>query len=261
MAGDGPLAQAQQWLVRALGTGGAARCQLGKPGFALPELDGLRPVRLPGGNLLLRGGSSDALSIHVTPGGMENLVICEGFGHGALDMSIAGSGNVVILCRTSKFQGRIGVAGSDHLFFWGRGATCNDGNFVLGAGGKGTTVAFGEDCMLSQRVGVRSADSHGVFDLATLQAMNPEADILVGPHVWLGNGSSLLKGIEIGMGTIVGAGAIVTADLGPYSLCVGTPARVLRRGVSWTRNAVATEAEKQQILAAFERWGGVPPAA
>jgi acetyltransferase-like isoleucine patch superfamily enzyme len=108
---------------------------------------------------------------------------------------------------------------------------------------------------------VRSADSHGVFDLATLQAMNPEADILVGPHVWLGNGSSLLKGIEIGMGTIVGAGAIVTADLGPYSLCVGTPARVLRRGVSWTRNAVATEAEKQQILAAFERWGGVPPAA
>jgi acetyltransferase-like isoleucine patch superfamily enzyme len=44
----------------------------------------------------------------------------------------------------------------------------------------------------------------------------------------VGGGSVLLPGIEIGEEAFVGAGAVVTRDVGPRTLVVGNPARVLR---------------------------------
>jgi acetyltransferase-like isoleucine patch superfamily enzyme len=45
----------------------------------------------------------------------------------------------------------------------------------------------------------------------------------------VGGGAILLPGIEIGEEAFVGAGAVVTKDVEPYMLVVGTPARPLRR--------------------------------
>ena len=38
-----------------------------------------------------------------------------------------------------------------------------------------------------------------------------------------------MDGVHIGRGSVVGAGAVVTASLPPYSIAVGVPARVIRR--------------------------------
>jgi acetyltransferase-like isoleucine patch superfamily enzyme len=50
----------------------------------------------------------------------------------------------------------------------------------------------------------------------------------VGADCWIGRGATVLAGVCIGDGTIVGAGAVVTRDLPENSLAAGVPARVIR---------------------------------
>ena len=52
--------------------------------------------------------------------------------------------------------------------------------------------------------------------------------ITIGDDVWLASGVIVLDGVNIGRGSVVGAGAVVTKDLPPYSIAVGSPARVVR---------------------------------
>lgn len=52
---------------------------------------------------------------------------------------------------------------------------------------------------------------------------------IVGTDVWIGHGAIILGGVQIGDGSIVAAGAVVTKDVPPLSIVGGNPARVLRR--------------------------------
>jgi len=52
--------------------------------------------------------------------------------------------------------------------------------------------------------------------------------VTIEEDVWLGAGTMVLDGVQIGSHTIVGAGSVVTSDLPPRSVVAGTPARVLR---------------------------------
>ncbi|MCM0018782.1 MAG: chloramphenicol acetyltransferase [Tagaea sp.] len=51
----------------------------------------------------------------------------------------------------------------------------------------------------------------------------------IGNDVWIGHGAVILPGRRVGLGAIVGAGAIVTKDVAPYMVVAGNPARPLRR--------------------------------
>jgi acetyltransferase-like isoleucine patch superfamily enzyme len=52
--------------------------------------------------------------------------------------------------------------------------------------------------------------------------------ITIGDDVWLASGVIVLDGVNIGRGSVVGAGSVVIEDLPPYSVAVGSPARVVR---------------------------------
>ena len=58
----------------------------------------------------------------------------------------------------------------------------------------------------------------------------PENDlpIIVEDDVWVGTGAIILKGVTIGRGSIVAAGALVTKDVPKYSIVGGVPARVIK---------------------------------
>jgi acetyltransferase-like isoleucine patch superfamily enzyme len=45
----------------------------------------------------------------------------------------------------------------------------------------------------------------------------------------IGSGSTILCGLEIGEGALVGAGSVVTKNVPPHTVVAGNPARVLRR--------------------------------
>ncbi|MDW7712459.1 MAG: CatB-related O-acetyltransferase [Deferrisomatales bacterium] len=54
-------------------------------------------------------------------------------------------------------------------------------------------------------------------------------DTVVGNDVWLGYRSSVLPGVQVGDGAVVAALAVVAADVPPYAVVAGNPARVVRR--------------------------------
>lgn len=53
--------------------------------------------------------------------------------------------------------------------------------------------------------------------------------IYIGDHVWIGHSSIIMSGVKIGEHSIIGASSVVVNDIPPFSVAVGSPARVIKR--------------------------------
>ncbi|THD58445.1 acyltransferase [Phenylobacterium sp.] len=124
------------------------------------------------------------------------------------------------------------VRGDGGLISIGEDTTFNQVGLSMHERGR---IVFGRDCMLSTDIHMDPSDMHPIFDRVTGQRLNPPQDIEIGDHVWLGTRVLVLKGARIGDGAIVGAGSIVSGVLPPNTLSLGSPARVVRENVAWTR--------------------------
>lgn len=52
--------------------------------------------------------------------------------------------------------------------------------------------------------------------------------IYVGHDVWIGTRAIILDGVNIGIGAIIAAGAVVTKDVPPYAIVAGVPAKIIK---------------------------------
>lgn len=77
-----------------------------------------------------------------------------------------------------------------------------------------------------------TGDDHR-FDIvgeAVIFSGRPEQrDLVIEDDVWIGARTTILKGVCIGRGAVVAAGAVVTKDVDPYSIVGGVPARLIGR--------------------------------
>jgi len=62
--------------------------------------------------------------------------------------------------------------------------------------------------------------------------INNNFHVEIGNDVWIGSNALILGGVRIGDGAIIGAGAVVTNDVEPYSIVGGVPARIIRKRFS-----------------------------
>ena len=60
-------------------------------------------------------------------------------------------------------------------------------------------------------------------------AWDNKGDIVVGSDVWIGYEAVILSGVTIGDGAIIGARAVVTRDVEPYTIVGGVPAKPIRK--------------------------------
>ena len=58
-----------------------------------------------------------------------------------------------------------------------------------------------------------------------------EADIIIENDVWIGAGSVITAGVCIGEGCVIGSGSVVTKDLPPYTVCVGSPCKPIKERI------------------------------
>ena len=56
-----------------------------------------------------------------------------------------------------------------------------------------------------------------------------DAPIVIEDDVWIGAGAIVLPGVTVGRGSIVAAGAVVTADVPPFTLAGGVPAKTIKQ--------------------------------
>ncbi len=69
----------------------------------------------------------------------------------------------------------------------------------------------------------------GLDGKAIRSAWDNKGDIVLGNDVWIGYEAVILSGVTIGDGAIVGARAVVTKDVPPYTIVAGVPARPIRK--------------------------------
>lgn len=69
----------------------------------------------------------------------------------------------------------------------------------------------------------------GLDQSAVASAWDNKGDIIIGNDVWIGYEAMILAGVHIGNGAIIGARAVVTKDVAPYSIVGGVPAREIRK--------------------------------
>ena len=75
-------------------------------------------------------------------------------------------------------------------------------------------------------------------------AWDNKGDIVIGNDVWIGYEAVILAGVTIGDGAVVGARAVVTRDVPPYTIVGGVPARAISallemRWWDWPRERIA----------------------
>lgn len=75
-----------------------------------------------------------------------------------------------------------------------------------------------------------------------------DMDVVIEDDVWVGTGVIVLKGVRVGRGSIIAAGAVVTKPVPPYSIVAGVPARVQK-----FRFDLPTIAQHEEILYPSEK--------
>ena len=107
----------------------------------------------------------------------------------------------------------------------GAGTWIGQNCFFHSAGG----ITIGADVGIGPGVMILTSE-HQELGRATAPLLSPVefAPVVIEDEVNLGVGSIVLPGVTVGKGARVGAGAVVTTDVTPYSIVAGTPARLLR---------------------------------
>ena len=96
----------------------------------------------------------------------------------------------------------------------------------LGAKGR---IDIGEDTIIGPKT-LLVAENHVFADIGRpirSQGVTRQG-ITVGRDCWIGGAVSLLDGVRVGDGCVVGAGSVVSRDIPPRSVAFGSPARVVR---------------------------------
>ncbi len=96
----------------------------------------------------------------------------------------------------------------------------------------GSQLIIGSEGMISSYVQVRTGDSHSILDMEG-HRINPAASITIGKHVWLCEGSKVLKGVTLGDNIVVSTGAIVTKSFDNNVLLAGIPAKIIKENITW----------------------------
>ncbi|HKI18860.1 MAG TPA: acyltransferase, partial [Isosphaeraceae bacterium] len=102
--------------------------------------------------------------------------------------------------------------------------------------GCGFTVAkritIGRHCRIGGGVLMFDASGHPSDPSGRLAKLPPSPDevrpITLEDNVWIGGRCTIFPGVTIGEGSVVSAGSVVTADVPPYTLVAGNPARRVR---------------------------------
>ena len=105
-------------------------------------------------------------------------------------------------------------------------------NNVFQAGKRLSTITLGDNVLTAANV-MFIAYSHNFEDINTPIMYQDcyDASIVVEDDVWIGHGVTILPGVKIGKGCVIGAGSVVNKDIPENSIAVGAPAKVVKKRI------------------------------
>lgn len=89
-------------------------------------------------------------------------------------------------------------------------------------------IEIGDNCMIAPDVKLYTA-IHPTNPEERNTEIETAKPIKIGPNCWIGGGAIILAGVEIGEGTTIGAGSVVTRNIPSRVIAVGNPCRVIKK--------------------------------
>lgn len=86
-------------------------------------------------------------------------------------------------------------------------------------------VIIGENVRIGPYTLIMDSDFHDVYDRTK---EGKKGAVKIGNDVWIASKVTILKGVEIGEGSMIAAGSVVVKNVPPYTLAAGVPARVIK---------------------------------
>jgi len=102
-------------------------------------------------------------------------------------------------------------------------------------------IEIGDNVLISHNVNIHDNSSHPLdskerhndfMHIRTIGLQDnvniTEAAIIIESNAWIGFNATIIKGVKIGEGAIIGANTVVTKNVPPFAVVVGNPARVIK---------------------------------
>ena len=147
----------------------------------------------------------DSTSIFKTNGNNDKIIIGDkvSVGHGVCLLTYGGKIEIGNNCDINPYT-----------IIYGHGNGVVIGNNVLIAG----------HCMI--------IPNNHVFEDENVPIINQgniSKGIIIGDDVWIGHGCTILDGVSIGNGSVIGAGTVVSKNIPEKSICIGATCRIIKK--------------------------------
>jgi acetyltransferase-like isoleucine patch superfamily enzyme len=127
----------------------------------------------------------------------------------------------------------------------------NDGARINGNVTIGRCCAIGPNLNVSSGVHLfRSTEPWKLISVQERENVPEERPVTIGDDCWIGAHVVIMSGITIGRGAVVGANAVVTRDVGPYTVVAGVPARQIGERMTF-KPSRAIDARRPEDLPYF----------
>lgn len=144
-----------------------------------------------------------------------------------------GRTTIIRMDKGSKFK----VNGEFSIYYGGDIICFKNSSLEIGSGFCNSNIKIrcsekikiGNNVAISHDVTIMDSDAHYI-DYEGYEIKKP---VIIGDNVWIGTRATILKGVTIGNGSIIAAGAVVTKDVPENCIVAGVPAKVIKQNVTW----------------------------
>ena len=88
-------------------------------------------------------------------------------------------------------------------------------------------IFIGNEVLIAPNVTI-STTNHPLHYMARRHGEMYSKKVVIEDHVWIGSNAVICAGVTVGMGSVIGAGSVVTRDIPPMCFAAGVPCRVIR---------------------------------
>jgi len=137
------------------------------------------------------------------------------------------NGKLIVNGRVEICKGTKVMIGNDAILKIGNNSYINENSRIQCR----EEIQVGEECAISWNVNILDTDEHIlIIDGVKKQSVKK---VVIGDKVWIGSKATILKGVEIGNGAVIAAGAFVSKNVSTNCLVGGIPAKTIYENVTW----------------------------
>ncbi|MEZ9634346.1 DapH/DapD/GlmU-related protein [Vibrio cyclitrophicus] len=215
--------------------------------------------------------SKSKMLIDIRKRSIGNKIIFESGFSGRVDIKISGDNNTLYVGKNTILDNvKVEILSNNAVMAIGEGVSMGKGRLnISDASGQFSSIVsgkahvlsenmpksetikltVGDGSMIAEGVTMMTADGHPILNSEGIK-ISSYGDIVLGKHVWVGANATILKGVTVGRGSVIGLNSVVTKSIPENTIAVGTPCKPIKRDFGFWARSVSTsniEAAKQRL--------------